>query len=148
MVHTSQDFNHSKAMKNNNFPLVCTGIKIAVSYSSWHFVHATSQTTYITKGNNDCFCKLRALLCCAALKFICPTTLISQIAMPAPLLEPPQSTSPHWGTRPREDGLEWLEGRHRALPCLRSLPHRQRLSTVGASNRAQHSLGHKATRQS
>ena len=148
MAHTSRDFNHSKATKNNNLPLLCTGIKIAVNYSNRHFAHATSQITHITQGNNDYFCKLRALLCCAALKCICPTTLIPQTATTAPPLEPSQSSRPHWGTPAWEDSRGLFEGRQRALPCPRSLLRRQRLSTAGASNMAQHSLGHKATRQS
>lgn len=111
---TRAETNHSKAMKNNNFPLLCTGIKIAVSYSNRHFVHATSQTPHITKGNNDYFCKLRALLWCAALKRICPTTLIPQTAVTALLLEPLQSMSPHWATPAREDGHGRFEGRHQA----------------------------------
>lgn len=127
------------------FPFLCTAIKIAVSYSNRQFTHTTSQTTHITKGNYYCFCKLRALLCCAALKCICPTNLIPQTARTAPLLEPPQSRRPRWGTPALEHSHRQVEGGHRARPCPCSLLHRQRLSTTRASNMAQHSQGHKAT---
>lgn len=92
------------------FPFLCTAIKIAVSYSNRQFTHTTSQTTHITKGNDYCFCKLRAPLCCAALKCICPTNLIPQTARTAPLLEPLQSMRPHWGTPALEDSHRQVEG--------------------------------------
>jgi len=99
MAHTSRDFHHSKGMKSNNSPLLCTSIKIAVSYSNRPDAHATSKTMHITKANNDYFCKLRALLCCAASKRHlphnphCPTSARATTEQDATLAHPAQEDS-------------------------------------------------------
>lgn len=106
MAHSGQGFQHSKAMKNSNFPLLRRSIKTAVSYNSSHLARATSQTMRTMPW---LFCKLTALLCCGALKCICHKPSTGQTTVMAPLLEPPQSSRPCWGTPAGQDGCGCFE---------------------------------------